>query len=88
MKEVPVLLRVRNIHENAHQFVAIHLTRVLPLAFYPLGFRGDSAKLATKFNERVGNEVIRHRTAIIKPEREQNLESPAGSAHRLLAIEL
>jgi hypothetical protein len=88
MKEIPVLLRVRNIHENAHQLVAIHLPCVLPLAFYPLSFRGDSAKLATKFNERIGNEVIWHRTAIVKPKREQNLESPAGSAHRSLALEL
>ncbi len=79
---------VRNIHEDAYQFVAIHLPRILPLAFYPLSFRGDSTKFRTKFNERVGNEVIRHRTNIVKPKREQNLESPAGSAHRSLALEL
>jgi len=87
-EEIPVLLRVGDIHEGAHQFVTVHLSGVLPLAFYSLGFRGDSAKFATKFNQRVGNEAIRHRTAIVKPKRKQNLESPAGNAHRSLAREL
>ena len=88
MKEIPVLLCVGDIHEDAHQLIAVHLTSVLPLAFHPLSFRGDSAELATKFNERIGNEVLRYRTAIVKSKREQNLESPAGSAHRSLALEL
>ena len=69
-KEIPVLLCVGDIHEDAHQFVTVHLSGVLPLAFYSLSFRGDRAKFVTKFNQRVGNEAIRHRTAIVKPKRE------------------
>src|SRR5216117_1379810 len=85
-KEIPVLLCVLNVHENTHQLIAVHLPAMLPLSFYLLSFRGDSPKPAPKFYQRLSDQGIRHRAAIIKPKREQNLESPAGNAHTSLAL--
>src|SRR5438046_3084068 len=83
-EEIPVLPCVLNVHEDAHQFVAVNFPSVLPLAFYPLRFRGDSAEPAAKLHQRLGDQFLRHRAAIVKPEWQQNLESPAGNAHTSL----
>src|SRR5438105_3396938 len=58
------------------------------LAFDPLGFRRESAEVVTDFQQSVGDQLIWYRTAIVKPKRKQNLEAPAGNAHRLLTLEL
>src|SRR5438128_11572431 len=84
-KKIPVLLRILDVHEDAHQFITLHFPSMLPLAFYPLSFRGDSAKPAAKLHQRLSNQCIRQRAAIVKPKRQQNLESPAGNAHTSLA---
>jgi len=73
-KEIAILHRVLDIHEHAHQLIAVHLSSILPLAFYPLSFRGDSAKPAPKFNDRVRDKIVWHRTAVVKPKRQKNLE--------------
>src|SRR6266404_1017583 len=87
-KEIAVLLSVFDIRENAHQLIAVHLSGMLPLAFYPLSFGRNCAKVTTKLYQGFGDQSIRHRAAVVKPERQQNLESPAGNAHRWLVLGL
>src|SRR5438128_2681891 len=86
MEEIPVLFCVLDVHEKSHQLIPINLPGVLPLPFYPLSFRRNRAKPATKFGQRLSDHAIRDRAAIVKPQWQQNLESPAGNAHRSLVL--
>jgi hypothetical protein len=43
---------------------------MLPLTLNFLSFGGDSAQLGAKFNKNVADEIVGHRLAVAKPERE------------------
>jgi hypothetical protein len=50
MEESTVLSGVLHINKYSHQLIPVNLAGVLPLALYPLSFRGYCSKLVTEFD--------------------------------------
>ncbi len=55
VKEIAVLMCVLDICEDAHQFIAVNLSAMLPLAFDPLSFGRNCAKVTTKLHQGLGD---------------------------------
>jgi hypothetical protein len=62
-----ILGRVWHVHEQAHQLVAVFFALVLPVAADHLSFRGDRVELLPEFQDRLADEFVRDRTAVVKP---------------------
>src|SRR5258706_5037961 len=74
-EELPVCLGVFRVHEYSIEPIAILNSTCSPDAFNHLGFPRNSAKAALDFGGRVGDKVRRHWSAIVKSQRQVNLEA-------------
>jgi len=66
-EELAVLGRVRHIDERAHQVVAEYLVLVLPQSTNRLRFARDRSEPLAQLKHRVGNRLVRHGAAVVKP---------------------
>src|SRR5262249_54132527 len=80
-EELSTLLGVRDVHEDTHQFIAVSLALMPPLAPNSLRLGGHGSKMLLQLDQRVRNERIRDRLAIVKPQREQEFVPAEHSAH-------
>ena len=67
------------------EVVAINLTFVLPRPADGLRFSRNSAEVLSQFEQRLTNQLLGHRLAVIKPQRQEEFESSERSAHKWAA---
>ena len=66
-EELDALRRVRNVHEHPRQVVAVGLPLLLPEPVDRLGLGRHGTEPLLEFEQRVGDQVRRHRLAVIEP---------------------
>ncbi len=72
-KEAPVIFRVGDINDNAHQVIVINSPSVLPCAPDDLRLPCDRAEALSQFQQGVADEGIGHRLRVIKLKWQQYL---------------
>ena len=63
---------VLHIDKNSGKIVAVEMTFVLPGSADDLGLLSDGAELPAQLQERLPNQFVGHRFAVIEPERQQD----------------
>src|ERR1041385_7821007 len=82
LKELAAFLEILHVHKHAHVFVTIDLALIFPLSANDLRLCGNRAKSVPKLKQRLGDQRIRHRRAVIEPKRDQDFVPSLQSAHR------
>lgn len=59
-EELPVLRQIGDIHEDAHQFVAVLLPLVRPLASNGRRFARSCSKPLLQLKQRINDQIVRH----------------------------
>jgi hypothetical protein len=81
-KKVAVFARVSDIDEDADEFIAENFALVLLVTTDHLRLRGHRIVLLSEFQERLADQFIRDRPAVVKPQGQQDLELSERIAHR------
>lgn len=67
---------VFDIDEHANQLVAVGLSQMRPCSLNGLRLRRNGAEPLAKLEQRLSDQLVGNRVAVIELEREKNLETP------------
>ncbi len=75
---------VGDVNENPDQVVAEGLTFDAPMPTDRLGLSGDGPEALFELDQRVREQVVGNRRAVMEPQGRQRLETPERFAHKWL----
>ena len=82
---LPIFRFIGRIDIDSHQVIAVTLTLMPPLPVNDLSVARRGPELLLQFEQCVGDRVVWNCSTVVKPQWQENLETPNHSAHKWVA---